>query len=94
MRILLRRVLQPHGASRDNWGRWVVVKDNAASLLAKREAGALDGKLIYMSSVTDPYQPIERELYARTNRDRRTRLATNRWHDSLVQLRFIHHAAQ
>ena len=48
--------------ARDSWGRWVVVKDNAASLLAKRKSGALDGKLIYMSSVTDPYQPIEREV--------------------------------
>ena len=31
-------------------------------LLEKRKPGSLDGKLIYMSSVTDPYQPVEREL--------------------------------
>ena len=47
---------------RDNWGYWVTVKENAVALLAKRRPGSLDGKLIYMSSVTDPYQPVEREL--------------------------------
>ena len=47
---------------RDSWGYWVNVKENAADLLAQRKAGTLDGKLIYMSSVTDPYQPVEREL--------------------------------
>ena len=49
-------------AKRDAWGRWVTVKENAVELIAKRKPGWLDGKLIYMSSVTDPYQPIEREL--------------------------------
>ena len=47
---------------RDEWGRWVRVKENAVALLAKRKPGSLDGKRIYMSSVTDPYQPVEREL--------------------------------
>ena len=47
---------------RDAWGRWVRVKENAVALLAKRKPGSLDGKRIYMSSVTDPYQPVEREL--------------------------------
>ena len=47
---------------RDDWGRWVRVKENAVALLAKRKPGSLDGKRIYMSSVTDPYQPVEREL--------------------------------
>ena len=46
---------------RDTWGYWVNVKENAVELLAKGKR-SLDGKLIYMSSVTDPYQPIEREL--------------------------------
>ena len=46
---------------RDSWGYWVNVKENAVDLMAKRKPGALDGKLIYMSSVTDPYQPVERE---------------------------------
>ena len=50
---------------RDSWGYWVSVKENAVELLEKRlrrKPDALDGKLIYMSSVTDPYQPVEREL--------------------------------
>ncbi len=42
---------------RDSWGKWVSVKDNAVELLKKRKPGTLDGKLIYMRSVTDPYQP-------------------------------------
>ena len=46
---------------RDSWGRWVRVKQNAVERLARRR-GSLDGKRIYMSSVTDPYQPIERKL--------------------------------
>ena len=46
---------------RDSWGRWVAVKDNAVERLRCRR-GSLDGKLIYMSSVTDPYQPIERRV--------------------------------
>ena len=50
---------------RDRWGYWVNVKENAVELLEKRlkrRPDFLDGKLIYMSSVTDPYQPVEREL--------------------------------
>ena len=50
---------------RDTWGYWVNVKENAVELLQKRlkrKSDALDDKLIYMSSVTDPYQPVEREL--------------------------------
>lgn len=51
-----------HGAEkRDNWGRWVSVKENAIQRLEQRRKG-LNGKRIYMSSVTDPYQPIERKL--------------------------------
>ena len=48
---------------RDNWGYWVRIKENAVELLQRRLRRApdyLDGKAIYMSSVTDPYQPIER----------------------------------
>lgn len=47
---------------REAWGEWVRVKDNAVELLRRRRRGSLDGKRIYMSSVTDPYQPIERKL--------------------------------
>lgn len=47
---------------RNSWGKWVDVKRNGVELLRKRKPGSLDGKLIYMSSVTDPYQPIERSI--------------------------------
>lgn len=45
---------------RENWGYWVEVKRNAVDYLNKRRK--LYGKKIYMSSVTDPYQPIEAKL--------------------------------
>ena len=48
--------------NRDRWGYWVGVKENAVELMAKRKSHSLDGKLIYLSSVTDPYQPVDREL--------------------------------
>ena len=51
-----------HGAEkRDNWGKWVSVKENAVQRLEQSRKN-LDGKRIYMSSVTDPYQPIDRKL--------------------------------
>ena len=46
---------------RDRWGYWITVKENAVSKM-DRFKRSLDGMLIYMSSVTDPYQPIERRL--------------------------------
>lgn len=46
---------------RDSWGRWVDVKDNALSRFRQLRR-KLDGKFIYMSSVTDPYQPVERKI--------------------------------
>ncbi len=46
---------------RDTWGRWVEVKENALDVL-RRMRSDLRGKTVYMSSVTDPYQPIERRL--------------------------------
>jgi DNA repair photolyase len=50
-------------AARQNWGRWVAVKTNAGALLrAAGRRGKLLGKNVYMSTVTDPYQPIERKL--------------------------------
>lgn len=49
-------------ARTDSWGYWVAVKENAIDRLKKHKPGSLDGKRIYMSSVTDPYQPIEKEL--------------------------------
>lgn len=48
---------------RDTWGDWVNVKQNAVEILRRpRQQAKLDGARIYMSSVTDAYQPIEREL--------------------------------
>lgn len=47
---------------RATWGQWVQVKENALELLRKRRAKPLTGATIYLSSVTDPYQPVEREL--------------------------------
>jgi DNA repair photolyase len=44
-----------------DWGHWVEVKANAVDLL-QRESGKLFGKTIFLSSATDPYQPIERQL--------------------------------
>lgn len=45
----------------DNWGRWVRVKENAVAKLRGMRT-PIEGKRIYMSSVTDPYQPVERRL--------------------------------
>lgn len=43
------------------WGQWVVVKENALAKLRAMRTD-LDGKTVYMSSVTDPYQLVERRL--------------------------------
>ncbi len=40
------------------WGSWVVVKENLPELVKKERIKGI----VYMSSVSDPYQPIEREL--------------------------------
>lgn len=46
----------------DNWGYWVDVKENALQMLKKKRKKPLLDKTIYMSSVTDPYQPIDKKL--------------------------------
>ena len=46
---------------RAGWGNWVSVKQNVVSKL-QRMRTSLDGKRVYMSSVTDPYQPLDREV--------------------------------
>jgi DNA repair photolyase len=51
----------PSLSKRLQWGEWVTIKANAVELLAKR-GEQLRGKTIFMSSVTDPYQPIEQKL--------------------------------
>ncbi len=47
---------------KQNWGNWVQVKENALDLLIKKRHKPLTDATVYMSSVTDPYQPIEKEL--------------------------------
>jgi len=46
---------------RDSWGTWVSAKTNALDVLRRMRTDLTD-KTIYMSTVTDPYQPIERKL--------------------------------
>src|SRR6478672_9337205 len=45
----------------DEWGRWFTAKKNAAEL-ARKQAPKVAGQAVYLSSVTDPYQPAERGL--------------------------------
>ena len=45
----------------EDWGRWFTAKKNAVEL-ARRQARKVAGQSVYLSSVTDPYQPIERRL--------------------------------
>lgn len=54
----------PNSKLREDWGNWVIIKQNAAELLEKELAKWARNNpdqpaRIYMSSVTDPYQPIE-----------------------------------
>lgn len=47
-----------------DWGKWVIIKQNAAEILEKElmswyKKNPDRPPKIYMSSVTDPYQPIE-----------------------------------
>lgn len=54
----------PNSEMRQDWGNWVIIKENATEIL-KKELHSWYKKnpdrppSIYMSSVTDPYQPIE-----------------------------------
>lgn len=45
----------------EEWGKWITAKKNAAEL-AEKQSRKVAGKCVYMSSVTDPYQPVERGL--------------------------------
>jgi DNA repair photolyase len=49
----------PDDRLRAEWGKWVHAKVEASSALRRRD---LRDKRIYMSSVTDPYQPLEAKL--------------------------------
>lgn len=48
----------------EKWGQWVKVKENAPALLAKelKQAKAKGPVILFMSSSTDPYQPLEGKL--------------------------------
>ena len=46
---------------REEWGRWFQAKSNALDL-ARRQGPKIAGKAVYLSSVTDPYMPVERSL--------------------------------
>lgn len=54
----------PNSQMRQDWGNWVIIKQNAAEILKKDlhiwyKKNPDRPPSIYMSSVTDPYQPIE-----------------------------------
>ena len=54
----------PHPKMGKNWGNWVIIKENGVKLLEQelkqwQKKNPTDPPSIYMSSVTDPYQPIE-----------------------------------
>jgi DNA repair photolyase len=46
---------------KEEWGRWFQAKVNAVAL-ARKQAPKLAGQAVYISSVTDPYLPVERTL--------------------------------
>lgn len=61
--------LRPDEEGDDQWGRWVQAKLNAGAQVerilyhpSRGDVGALDGKTIFMSTSTDPYQPVEKQL--------------------------------
>jgi DNA repair photolyase len=54
----------PNTKMRQDWGKWVIYKENAAEILEKElekwyKKNPNQPPIIYMSSVTDPYQPLE-----------------------------------
>ena len=57
------RFFAPTPQQQADWGSWVLVKANARELIASACADGtlVSGDAVYMSSVTDPYQPIERK---------------------------------
>lgn len=46
---------------KEDWGKWFQAKANAVEL-ARKQAPKVAGQPLYISSVTDPYLPIERTL--------------------------------
>ena len=64
MHLLLRRFLSPETLRSGTTGAPGSTSSRMpSSILSRpRQQAKLDGALIYMSSVTDAYQPVEREL--------------------------------
>jgi len=61
------RMLPVARVGRGQWGEWVIGKSNLPELLENElygleKTGRLDGATVFMSSATDPYQGIERQL--------------------------------
>lgn len=57
----------PNSQWRQDWGNWVIIKQNAVEILEKElkkwgKRHPENPPSIYMSSVTDPYQPIESKV--------------------------------
>lgn len=50
---------QQNTRRRENWGKWVKIKEGAARELERMSPGELTGKSVSFGTVTDPYQPIE-----------------------------------
>jgi DNA repair photolyase len=46
---------------KEDWGKWITAKVNALEL-ARKQGARVAGRALYVSSVTDPYVPIERSL--------------------------------
>ncbi|HTE83336.1 MAG TPA: hypothetical protein VK821_01220, partial [Dehalococcoidia bacterium] len=63
------RFFAPSSDLQDTWGSWVTVKRNAIRLIKQAQtARSVAGRLetddaVYMSTVTDPYQPIEMQAH-------------------------------
>jgi DNA repair photolyase len=45
----------------EDWGKWFQAKKNAVEI-ARKQAKKVAGQALYISSVTDPYMPVERSL--------------------------------
>src|SRR5688500_4839739 len=61
------RAFTPTLEQRERWGEWLKVRQDAARQLRAAAASRSDasrlepGDSVYMSTVTDPYQPIEKQ---------------------------------
>lgn len=60
-RYCYARFLPQNRRPPEEWGKWITAKKNAVEL-AHKQARKVAGQCVYMSSVTDPYQPVERSL--------------------------------